>query len=117
MTKQEPGYEVREAGYEIRETATAFAPQPVAAPPDPVETPANGTYRLLVVEIRASGNWKEACRQALRLAERYEGAATLRMQLAGQDMVMDFPNHRVGFEVELIEALERLPGVGRVFER
>ncbi len=117
MTKQEPGYEVREASYEIRETATAFAPQPVAAPPDPVETPANGTYRLLVVEIRASGNWKEACRQALRLAERYEGAATLRMQLAGQDMVMDFPNHRVGFEVELIEALERLPGVGRVFER
>ena len=43
--------------------------------------------------------------------------ATLRLQLAGQDLVMDFPNHRVGCEVELIEALERVPGVGRVFER
>ena len=49
--------------------------------------------------------------------KRYEGNATLRLQLAGQDLVMDFPNHRVGCEVELIEQLERVPGVGRVFER
>ena len=72
---------------------------------------------MLVVEIRASGNWKEACRQSFRLAERYVGNATLRLQLAGQDLVMDFPNHRIGCEVELIEQLERVPGVGRVYER
>lgn len=79
--------------------------------------PTNGSYKMLVVEIRASGNWKEACRQSFRLAERYEGNATLRLQLAGQDLVMDFPNNRVGCEAELIEKLERVPGVGRVFER
>ena len=45
------------------------------------------------------------------------GNATLRLQLAGQDLVMDFPNHRIGCEVELIEQLERVPGVGRVYER
>jgi hypothetical protein len=72
---------------------------------------------MLIVEIRASGNWKDACRQTLGLVKRYEGNAMLRLQLAGQDLVMDFPNHRVGCEVELIEALERVPGVGRVFER
>jgi hypothetical protein len=77
----------------------------------------NGLSRVLIVEIRASGNWKEACRQTLKLAGRYEGNAMLRLQLAGQDLVMDFPNHRVGCQVELIEALERLAGVGRVYER
>jgi DNA polymerase-3 subunit alpha len=79
--------------------------------------PGNGASKLLVVEIRASGNWKDACRQTLKLASRYEGNAILRLQLAGQDLAMDFPNNRVGSAVELIEALERLPGVGRVYER
>lgn len=82
-------------------------------PPPPV----NGTYKLLVVEIRASGNWKDTCRQTLRLAERYQGNAMLRLQLAGQDLMMDFPNHLVGCEADFVEALERLPGVGRVIER
>ena len=91
---------------------------PVAGDLPPVDQPIlNGSSKLLIVEIRASGNWKDACRQTLRLAERYEGNAMLRLQLAGQDLMMDFPNHRVGCEVELIEALERVPGVGRVFER
>lgn len=84
---------------------------------DDAPLPANGSYKMLVVEIRASGNWKEACRQSFRLAERYEGNATLRLQLAGQDLVMDFPNNRVGCDAELIEKLERVPGVGRVYER
>jgi DNA polymerase-3 subunit alpha len=79
--------------------------------------PSNGASKLLIVEIRASGNWKDACRQSLKLASRYEGNAMLRLQLVGQDLVMDFPNNRVGSAVELIEALERLPGVGRVYER
>jgi hypothetical protein len=30
---------------------------------------------------------------------------------------MDFPNQRTTSGIELIEALERLPGVGRVYER
>jgi DNA polymerase-3 subunit alpha len=79
--------------------------------------PTNGASKILVVEIRSSGNWKEACRQTLKLAGRYEGNAMLRLQLAGQDMAMDFPNQRTTSGIELIEALERLPGVGRVYER
>ena len=99
---------------EIGHGATSSDP---ASPYEDEPLPTNGTYKMLVVEIRASGNWKEACRQSFRLAERYVGNATLRLQLAGQDLVMDFPNHRVGCEVELIEQLERVPGVGRVYER
>ena len=95
--------------------------RPLASEPAPPyedePPPTNGSYKMLVVEIRASGNWKDACRQSFRLAERYEGNAMLRLQLAGQDLVMDFPNQRVGCEAELIEQLERVPGVGRVFER
>ncbi len=87
------------------------------APSVEVDPPPNGSYKLLIVEIRASGDWKDACRRIISLAERYQGNATLRLQLAGQDLIMDFPNHRVGCEPELVEALERLPGVGRVFER
>jgi hypothetical protein len=84
----------------------------------PVEqTSANGASKLLVVEIRASGNWKETCRQSIKLAGRYEGNAMLRLQLAGQDLVMDFPNQRTSNQVELIEKLERLAGVSRVYER
>ncbi len=41
----------------------------------------------------------------------------LRLQLAGQDLVMDFPNHRTACDLQLIEELERLPGVWRVVER
>jgi DNA polymerase-3 subunit alpha len=81
--------------------------------------PAAATYygRTLVVEIKPVGNWKEACRQSLKLASRYEGDTYLRLQLAGQGMTMDFPNHRTACSAELITALERLPGVIRAYER
>jgi hypothetical protein len=72
--------------------------------------------KLLVVEIRPSGNWKDACRQTLKLADRYEGDSAIRLKLAGQEMTMDFPNHRTDCSIELIEALERLPGISRVYE-
>jgi len=95
---------------------------PGAAGParDAVRAPVHGGLpppsRLLVVEIRASGNWKETCRQSVKLAERYAGNAGLRLQLAGQDLVMDFPDRRIDCAIELVEALERLAGVGRVYE-
>ena len=73
--------------------------------------------RILVVEIRASGNWKDACRQTVNLTRRYEGNLGLWLQLAGQDLVMDFPDQRTDSATELLEQLERLAGVGRVYER
>ena len=72
--------------------------------------------RALVVEVRASSNWKDTCRQSIRLAGRYDGDAMLRLQIVGQNLVMDFPNQRTGLEPELMAALRRLPGVGRVYE-
>jgi hypothetical protein len=82
------------------------------------ESAATSYYgRTLVVEIKPVGNWKEACRQSLKLAGRYEGDTYLRLQLAGQGMTMDFPNHRTACSAELIAALERLPGVIRAYER
>jgi DNA polymerase-3 subunit alpha len=90
-------------------------PPPLAtrhSPPATLPPPS----RLLVVEIRASGNWKDACRQSVRLAERYVGNAGLRLQLAGQGLVMDFPDRRIECALDLVEGLERIPGVGRVYE-
>jgi len=95
-------------------TATSAAPAGIGAPVNGAALPPPS--RLLVVEIRASGNWKETCRQSVKLAERYQGNAGLRLQLAGQDLVMDFPERRIDCAIELVEALERLPGVGRVYE-
>ena len=99
--------------------SAANGPRAVAPPvaPPPVDDGLPAPSRVLVVEVKASGNWKETCRQSLRLAERYEGNAGLRLQLAGQDLAMDFPNRRIECAVDLVEALERLPGVGRVYER
>ena len=113
--------EASDSSMRLDNGVAANGPQTAASEPAPSfedePLPVNGSYKMLVVEIRASGNWKDACRQSFRLAERYEGNAMLRLQLAGQDLVMDFPNQRVGCEAELIEQLERVPGVGRVFER
>jgi hypothetical protein len=52
----------------------------------------------------------------VRLAERYVGNAGLRLQLAGQGLVMDFPDRRIECAIDLVEKLERLSGVGRVYE-
>jgi hypothetical protein len=52
----------------------------------------------------------------VRLAERYVGNAGLRLQLAGQGLVMDFPDRRIECALDLVEGLERIPGVGRVYE-
>ena len=96
--------------------ATPDATRVATPPAAPLNSGLPSPSRLLVVEIRASGNWKDTCRQSVRLAERYEGNAGLRLQLAGQDLVMDFPNRRIECANELVEALERLAGVGRVYE-
>ncbi|MEZ4515753.1 MAG: hypothetical protein R3C44_02565 [Chloroflexota bacterium] len=62
-------------------------------------------------------NTKDACRQTIRLAGRFEGDSQLSLRLAGQGMVMDFPNQHTDACAELIEALERLPGIIKAYER
>jgi hypothetical protein len=96
------------------------APPPVMPPP-PVSyfsymAAAGPAQKTIVVEIKPAGNWKETCRQIIRLAGRFEGSAGLSLRLSGQGMTMDFPNQSTEPCQELIEALERLPGVTKAYE-
>jgi|GEM_PF-152342 len=72
--------------------------------------------RTVVVEIKPVGNWQEACRRAVKLAGDFQGEDSFSLRLAGQGLAMDFPNQNTAFCDGLVEALERLPGVSRVFE-
>jgi DNA polymerase-3 subunit alpha len=81
--------------------------------------PKNGGYQngrhKIVVEIKPVGNWKNACRQSLKLADKFEGQDTISLRLAGQNYTMDFPNNHTQFCTELVNQLERLPGILRVY--
>ena len=82
-----------------------------------VKTNGNGRngHKTIVIEVKPTGNWQNACRQSLKLAHQFEGEESLSLRLAGQNLTMDFPNHRTQFCPELINQLERLPGIMRVY--
>lgn len=75
----------------------------------------NGRIKTVIVEIKPVGNWKEACRASVRAASDFEGEEGLRLLLPGQGLVMDFPNQQTQSCHELVEKLERIPGVLRVY--
>lgn len=72
------------------------------------------TYTV-VIEVKPAGNWQKACRDALRLANEYEGKDGLSIRIAGKKLQMDFPNGRTKSCPELFEALRLIPGIHRVF--
>lgn len=67
----------------------------------------------MIVEVKAVGNWQQACRQAVKVAGEFHGEDGLMLRLAGQNLAMEFPNQRTFICDELIEKLERIPGVLR----
>ena len=75
----------------------------------------NGKSRMVVVEIKPVGNWQQACRQTLNTAYEFEGEEELSLRLAGQNLIMDFPQQHTHICTELIEKLERIHGVLRVY--
>ncbi len=77
----------------------------------------NGTSKVVVVEIKPVGNWQQACRQTVKIAADFQGEGGLSLRLAGQNLVMDFPDQHTQICSELIEKLERVHGVLRVYER
>ncbi len=77
----------------------------------------NGKAKVVVVEIKPVGNWQQACRQSIKIAGEFQGDEGLSLRLAGQNLVMDFPNQHTHVCSELIERLERVQGVLRVYER
>lgn len=87
--------------------ATAVSNAPAAPVPDSPMT--------VVIEIRPVSCWKETCRESLALAGQYDGPDTLSLRVSGNNLVMEFPNHRTRVCPELLEALRRLPSVARVY--
>ncbi|MCB8945534.1 MAG: DNA polymerase III subunit alpha [Ardenticatenaceae bacterium] len=72
-------------------------------------------HKTIVVEVKPTGNWQNACRQSIKLAHQFEGADSFSLHLAGQNLTMDFPNQHTQFCPELVNQLERLPGIMRVY--
>ncbi|MBE2222153.1 MAG: DNA polymerase III subunit alpha [Anaerolineae bacterium] len=75
------------------------------------------TVKTMVVEIKPVGNWKEACREVIQMASRYEGEDKLRLQMVSHGWAMDFPNSNIRICQELLVNLRRLPGVASVKPR
>ncbi|MCO5206104.1 MAG: DNA polymerase III subunit alpha [Anaerolineae bacterium] len=99
-------------------TETNSYTKKVAEPPTIIETqPASRTTNLheIVVEIKADQTWQETCRKLTRLAFEYDGDDTLKIVLSGKGWEMAFPNNRTDYSAELATALERLPGVRKVY--
>ncbi len=71
--------------------------------------------RLITVEIKPTGNWQDACRRAVQKAAEFSGRDALRIRFPGQSMVLDFPASATDFCHELVDELEKIPGVMRVY--
>jgi hypothetical protein len=82
-----------------------------------VTVPGNGKHqaRTVIVEIKAVGNWREACRLTLRTAKSHSGEDDLRMRISGQELAVDFPECGTRFCDDLVQDLERIPGIVRVY--
>lgn len=72
-------------------------------------------HKIVIVEVKPVGNWQNACRQSVKLAHQFDGQDSLSVRLAGQNLVMDFPETNTQFCPELVNQLERLPGILRVY--
>ncbi len=109
------------------------AAQPAPPPkPEPAPTPpaaplvfgekhggingrSNGKHKLIIVEIKPVGNWHHACRQTIKLAQAHQGDDQIRLRLAGQPLAIDFPDHTTCFSTDLVDQIERLPGILQVY--
>jgi DNA polymerase-3 subunit alpha len=84
-------------------------------PPPSMPKPADKT-RIIVVEIKPVGNWKEACRQALAKSGQFEGRDRISVRLAGSHLAMEFPNQSTRLCPDLLESLRLISGIARVYE-
>lgn len=91
----------------------------VARSGEVIEVPGNGNHhaRTIVVEIKASGNWQETCRRTVKTAKSFPGQDKLDLRFPGQPFQMKFPEGYTDFCEDLIESLERIPGIIRVYSR
>ncbi|PID85460.1 MAG: hypothetical protein CSB13_07775 [Chloroflexi bacterium] len=104
------------------ERGAEIEPAPIAEPAPSRSRPVFGdtpddfadVVKMMVVEIKPVGNWKEACRQVIQLANKYQGEDKLRLQMVSHGWTMDFPNSHTKICQDLLVNLRRLPGVASV---
>jgi DNA polymerase-3 subunit alpha len=91
----------------------------VARSGEVVEVPGNGNHRVrtIVVEIKPAGNWQETCRRTVKMAKDFPGQDSLKLRFPGQTFSMDFPEGCTDFCDDLVDSLERIPGIIRVYGR
>jgi hypothetical protein len=82
-----------------------------------VTVPGNGRGhgRTIVVEIMAVSSWRDTCRRTLQTARTYSGEDLLQLRIPDRGLIMDFPDIGTQHSSELIEALEHIPGIIRVY--
>jgi hypothetical protein len=88
--------------------------KPVPTEPVADKEMANGSPRVVVVQIRPDDGWRETCRQVVHLAGRYEGHDSLRIMIWGHAMAMEFPNVSTCYCPELIDDVRRLATIASV---
>ena len=84
-----------------------------------VEVPGNGNHpaQTIVVEIKPTGNWQETCRRTVNTAKNFPGQDKLKLRFQGQTFSMNFSKGYTDFCDDLVESLERIPGIIRVYSR
>lgn len=128
---------IQEGPAEPRQPSEAFSPPPPPAweedwsdetgPSRIREAPAtaaNGARRAangqpaapkaVIVEVDPAGDWQEAFRRAVDVSNRYRGSDSLSLQLAGQNLRMDFNAGFTQYCPELESALRQVNGIVRV---
>lgn len=113
-------HQVTGNGYQVNggEEKTAGQEQETAVVKPIEAAPTNGYYEpayMVVIEVKAAGNWQKACRDALQLVNEYEGQDGLSIRVTGHPMRMDFPNRHTKSCPELFEALRLIPGIAKVY--
>lgn len=72
--------------------------------------------KMVVVEIKPVAEWRDICRQVVKVADAFSGADSLRLCMVGQDWLMDFPNQKTDYCPELVGRLEQMASVSSVTE-
>jgi DNA-directed DNA polymerase III PolC len=102
--------------------------QPLFTPPPPIEDeedhywpegaqrlkPGTAVTHTLFIEVKAVANWRDIFRHSVQLTSQYRGQCSLTLCLNGQPWQMEFSNQRTDPHPELINSLNRLPGVLQV---
>jgi DNA polymerase-3 subunit alpha len=104
--RSDQGQHVQNAGGESPEVA----PDISVMTPDEAN-PLEDRGRSIVVEIEASDNWRQTCREVVKAAGQHQGNDSLHIRVKGHTLAMEFPNQNTDFCQELSESLQQLPTV------